>query len=115
LKKIDHRQRHNKANKLWNAQNKEHKAIHSKEYRWFLKKTVVNHYGGKCICCSESLMEFLTVDHIKGGGGKHRKRVKGIFYVWIINHRFPKTLQVLCMNCNFSKGKYGYCPHNKED
>ena len=25
-----------------------------------------------------------------------------------------KIFQVLCHNCNMSKGFYGYCPHEKE-
>jgi hypothetical protein len=27
---------------------------------------------------------------------------------------FPPIFQVLCMNCNFAKGKLGFCPHIKK-
>src|SRR5438132_3637751 len=29
-----------------------------------LKFQVINHYGGKCICCGETLLGLLTMDHI---------------------------------------------------
>ena len=76
-----------------------------------LKIEVLKKYGGEiCICCQETTLEFLTLDHINGGGNKHRKEVKNL-YRWIVRNNFPPGFQVLCMNCNFAKGKYGYCPH----
>jgi len=41
-----------------------------------IRMTVLKHYGGtppKCACCGESHLEFLAIDHIKGGGIKERK------------------------------------------
>lgn len=78
--------------------------------------TVLEHYGGKCICCSESIYEFLAMDHIDGKGDEHRNKIKkrgGNMYPWIIKNNFPNTLQILCHNCNMAKGFYGYCPHKK--
>lgn len=75
---------------------------------------VINHYGGKCACCSESILEFLSIDHIDGGGKKHRKEIGGggnTFYRWLIRNNFPEGFRVLCNNCNMSIGFYGYCPH----
>ena len=70
-----------------------------------------------CECCGETYLEFLTLDHKNGGGNKHRKQEgleKGsATYWWIIHNDFPEGFRVLCMNCNFSIGMYGYCPHNK--
>ncbi len=82
------------------------------------KIVVLNHYGGKCTCCGEDRLEFLTIDHINGGGCEHRRSLgsKGVgsrFYKWIEDN-FPEDLQVLCFNCNCAKGAYGYCPHEKE-
>ena len=81
-----------------------------------LKLIIINHYSkGKncCACCDELLIEFLTIDHIRGDGNKHRKKHKSNhIYDWLIKHNFPEGFMVLCMNCNFSKGKYGYCPHD---
>jgi hypothetical protein len=91
--------------------------------RWI----VLIHYGGnppKCSCCETNYYEFLTIDHIEGGGLKHRKSlggksktINGIynprkFYQWLIENNFPEGYRVLCMNCNHSYGHYGYCPHN---
>lgn len=81
-----------------------------------LRKEVLNAYGGKCACCGENASEFLAIDHVNGGGGKHRKEVGGAggshFYAWLKHQGFPQDeFRLLCHNCNFSRGKYGYCPH----
>ena len=78
-----------------------------------MKKLVFNHYGRECKCCGENNSMFLTIDHINNDGYKYRKKNKGhINYRWIVNNKFPKDLQVLCMNCNFGKRlNDGICPH----
>ena len=77
---------------------------------------VLIYYGGnppKCSCCGESTYQFLSIDHIKGGGNKHRKAVKAQnLYWWIIKNNFPEGFQILCHNCNLAKGFYGRCPHD---
>ena len=85
-----------------------------RDYCQKIKKEVIKIYGGKCICCGETHIEFLTIDHINGGGTAHRKKLHGggiKVYNWLRKNNFPKEFQVLCMNCNFAKGKFGYCPH----
>lgn len=60
---------------------------------------------------------FLSIDHIDGGGTKHRKEIGikngkgGNMSFWIIKNKFPTGFQVLCHNCNMAKGFYGQCPH----
>lgn len=56
---------------------------------------------------------FLIIDHIDGGGTKHRKEVgKGAaFYRWLEKNNYPLNFQVLCMNCQFGKRICGVCPH----
>lgn len=72
-------------------------------------------YGGKCACCGESRYEFLSIDHIKGGGEKHRREVAGMkISRWLVKNNFPEGFRVLCHNCNQSLGHYGYCPHEKD-
>lgn len=70
----------------------------------------------KCACCAERHVEFLAIDHVNGGGEKHRKTLgsKGgeTFYRWLIQQQFPPGFRVLCHNCNFAYGVYGYCPHH---
>jgi len=56
----------------------------------------------------------LGIDHINGGGGKHRKEltIQGItIYIFLKRNNYPKEYQVLCHNCNLAKGFYGECPH----
>jgi len=93
---------------------------HHKEYRDKIKKIVFEHYGGtppRCACCKEDKMEFLSIDHINGGGNKHMKEIgkkAGFsFYRWLFKNNFPGGYRILCMNCNTSIGFYGYCPHEK--
>lgn len=77
-----------------------------------IKKQVIEHYGGFCICCKESNLVFLAIDHLNGGGSKERAKVgHGTqFYRWLIKNNYPEGYQVLCHNCNFAK-RMGPCPH----
>jgi hypothetical protein len=83
------------------------------------KYRVLSHYSNGvpvCSCCGESLIEFLTLDHINGDGAQHR-RALGIpgggytFYGHIVKENYPPGYRVLCYNCNCSLGFIGYCPH----
>jgi len=70
----------------------------------------------KCACCGETEIEFLSIDHINGGGLKESREKgygRGGLMRWIINNNYPKGFQILCHNCNFAKGHYGECPHKK--
>lgn len=55
----------------------------------------------------------MTIDHIKNDGSAHRKEVgASSLYRWLRKRGYPRdNFQLLCMNCNFSKGRYGNCPH----
>ncbi len=66
-----------------------------------------------CACCGENHLEFLGIDHIEGGGNKHRKEAGtgGAFYRYLVQHGFPPGYRVLCHNCNLALGFFGYCPH----
>jgi len=83
-----------------------------------LKQEIIDAYGGRCACCGEEMIEFLTIDHINNDGAKHRARVgkgRGV-YKDIKAQGFPEgKYQVLCFNCNIARGFYGYCPHHPED
>lgn len=79
-----------------------------------LRVEVLSAYGGHCQCCVESAIEFLAIDHINGGGRKHRAEIGQNIYPWLKRHGFPKGFRVLCHNCNMAIGLYGYCPHEKE-
>jgi hypothetical protein len=90
----------------------------SKHQRAKNKIAAIRHYsGGKmaCACCGETTLEFLGIDHINGGGTKHRKKLGNpggfVFYIWLRLKGYPLGYRVLCQNCNLVYGTYGYCPH----
>ena len=70
------------------------------------KLQVLCHYSdSKCACivCGEDDPACLSIDHINGGGGEHRRRIGSHFYAWLIKQGFPNGYQTLCMNCQFKK------------
>ena len=79
-----------------------------------LKLEVFSAYGGECACCGENNPIFLSIDHIKGGGTKHRNSISknsiGL-YRWLRKNNYPPGFQVLCFNCNRAKHFNGTCPH----
>ena len=83
------------------------------------KVLILSHYGGEhpqCECCGESESKFLTVDHIKGGGKKHRKAIGkhgNTFYRWLVQNEYPSGFRILCYNCNCASGHWGKCPHEE--
>lgn len=79
---------------------------------------VLNHYSGgviKCRCCGYSGFPFMTIDHINGWRHLHKRRIGGISLIWWLRkHNYPQGFQVLCYNCNCSKGFFGQCGHKFE-
>lgn len=88
--------------------------------RFELKLETLRAYGSICSCCGEHRPEFLTLEHTRRDGGKHRREIgvkAGVwFYAWLKKRGFPQDLGITvhCFNCNCSKGQYGFCPHQKE-
>lgn len=86
-----------------------------------LKAEVMAAYGGKCACCGESEIRFLSIDHINNDGATHRRTLKGSgkgsrtgvnIYRWLKKNAYPSGFQVLCFNCNMGKAhNNGVCPH----
>lgn len=81
-----------------------------------IRVEVLEAYGNKCVCCGEATPEFLTMDHIHGGGVRHRKELAnhgGVeFYYWLKKKGFPRgDYRILCYNCNCARGHHGRCPH----
>lgn len=102
-------------NKLYYVKNKKRLNIRQKEIRLTIKKEVFMAYGNRCACCEETILAFLTIDHINGGGREHRKKVGGGgrgIYSWLKRNKYPSKFRILCFNCN--AGRYinsGKCPH----
>lgn len=78
---------------------------------------LIARYGGSCACCGEDRYEFLAIDHINGGGNRHRKEVGAgdAFYKWLRAQGLPDGYRVLCHNCNLALGFYKRCPHDEEE
>ena len=88
----------------------------TKEAQRRLRREVLVAYGGEspaCACCGESIIEFLSIDHINGGGTQHRKEVGSSYrmYRWLKNNSFPDGHRVLCHNCNQAMSWGRKCPH----
>lgn len=95
---------------------KKHTQEDNKNTRQLIRLEVLIYYSGEtpnCDCCGENNLEFLSIDHINGDGNKHRKNDSSSIkiYNWLKRNNFPEGFRVLCMNCNFSHGRHGYCPH----
>lgn len=88
--------------------------LHERKIR--LAEQVFGHYGMVCACCGAT--ERLTIDHINGDGGEHRRKVFGRharaaggtkFYAWLVANGLPVGYQTLCRSCNQSKGRGERC------
>lgn len=95
---------------------------YQKEWQWQNAKEIYGIYGNgvvACVCCNESNQEFLSIDHISGGGNKHRREIGdgdasrggNRMRAWLKRNGYPPGFRTLCMNCNSSFGRWGYCPH----
>ncbi len=119
----------------WIAKNKTTWSAYWRGYRQRLKFEVLSHYARgppKCACCGESLIEFLTLNHVNGDGATHRRSltIPGAmknrrgkigsgqtgghrFYSWLKQMGYPSDIElnVLCWNCNAAIGFFKICPH----
>lgn len=113
-------------------------ALHkARNYARSLRREVIQAYGAKCVCCGESRMTFLTIDHKNNDGAKHRNELRkngkkpwiskyGIrragsvpFWNDLKRRHWPQEdFQCLCYNCNMGRHRNienpGICPHELE-
>lgn len=117
-----YRQRHpdrvKESDRLRRLNNPELVRMAGRKWQKKLKQQIIEAYGGKCVCCQENRFEFMSIDHINGNGARERKAGYiggGKLYTYLKRSAYPKeNYRLLCINCNFSLGHYGYCPHSKE-
>ena len=130
--KQDHAARMRKARKAdpekYRIHQRDHRKRHTERVRRQRRESglrrklrVFMGYGGaKCVCCGETCLSMLTMDHVNNDGAKHRKELKRgkgrevsiEMYCWLEASKFPKGFQVLCYNCNISKHRNkGVCEH----
>ncbi len=83
------------------------KSVRTSNRNQEIKKAIISHYSkGKQSCskCGFADIRALTIDHIEGKGGVHRRQINtGNFYRWLIRNNLPNGYQILCMNCQFIK------------
>lgn len=114
----------NKQQMEYHAANSDQHKAHKRNHNRKLKQQAVEAYGGKCACCGEVHLEFLTLDHVNKDGASHRKSESGnsrymgsgsYWYRKLRDEGYPNNppLQVLCFNCNFASF-WGVCPHQGE-
>ena len=83
----------------------------SRERRRAQKLEAINRYGGRCVCCGQECIAFLTIDHVHNDGRDHRRGTgqyqgTGVgIYRWLWKHDYPQDgrFQVLCYDCNCAK------------
>lgn len=94
-------------------------AAAQRKYRRTFKVQMIEAYGGKCACCGEDTFEFLTLDHKNGDGSARRRMGEPVgrrLFCRLKRQGWPTdNWQLLCMNCNFALGVYGYCPHQNPE
>lgn len=112
-------------NKIWQKANPTKAAEHQSSYYSRLRLEVLQKYGGdkpRCACCGEDHVEFLAIDHINGGGNKHRRsinktksgKMRHSVYSWLRQNRYPDGFRILCHNCNMATSSNKICPHQRE-
>jgi hypothetical protein len=122
-----HRKKNKKAyasrSKRWRETHAEQRTATARAYREKMRTEAFQAYSPgeiKCSChgCDSKEPKFLGIDHINGGGRKHREEIRkskrggglGI-YSWLRQQGYPPGYRVLCHNCNMAVGLYGKCPH----
>ena len=111
------------SNRIYHINNIENESLYHKKRNAEIRIIVLTAYAKGstpyCECCNACHTDVLALDHINGGGNKHRKalRAKGEtsnLYAHLYRH-FKKTgkwlsgYQLLCTTCNWIKFVRGSC------
>lgn len=112
------RDRHNKQVRDHRASQGEARLIRERATTARIKAEVMAAYGGACVCCGESALVFLTIDHPEQNGAAHRREIFGTsvgragerFYRWLRRNGWPAGYRILCWNCQHATFR-GACPH----
>lgn len=116
----NNRERRKAHSDAWYAANRERESVRRKAKLRAERREVIEAYGGRCSCCGEANLGFLTLDHVNSDGAAHRREL-GVgrsslkVYRWAKANGYPESLQVLCINCNCGRQwNGGICPHKDE-
>lgn len=111
------RERQREMHRRWYAQRREVERARQRAANEQLRTEILVAYGQRCRCCGEATREFLGIDHVNGGGTRHRKSLRMTgrsFYLWLKRHGFPQDeFRLLCHNCDIARGHHGRCPHER--
>lgn len=108
-----HRERRLAYQRRYYVEHREELVAQARLHRMDIKREMIEAYGGRCVCCGETAYEFLTIDHING---RKRGETSGghLLYIRLKGKGWPRdNFRLLCLNCNFAIGKFGYCPHEE--
>lgn len=95
----------------WRQANQGKYSEYNKKSNLKLKRQIMNAYGGRCACCGETELVFLTMAADKGSPWG---QAGSATYRWLRDNEFPEGFQVLCANCNCGKQwNGGVCPHTQ--
>lgn len=79
-----------------------------------VKQQVMDGYGGKCSCCGEDRLPFLTVEHTWHNGKADREAIpSSMWYRYLLRSHLPQNLglTIFCMNCQLATKNSSICPH----
>jgi hypothetical protein len=107
-------ERNRRSGSKFRNKRKEHYREVIRRWRWHVRLAVIVRYGGECKCCQETIPHFLSIDHVDGKGYLNRRgRSSDLYRVLFKTEAILPEYRLLCFNCNFTLGQWGYCPHNK--
>ena len=113
------RQDRQAARRRWDSANRDERRLKQREAEHAIRKEVLIAYGGVCVCCRETNLRLLTLDHKFDDGAEHR-RVFGqktmTFMRYLRREGYPQNLglRVMCYNCNCGRAANGgICPHEE--
>lgn len=93
--------------KRYDERHPEVKRAGIRRYKAKAKLETLTHYGdgrAVCISCGYTDLRALTIDHVNGGGRRHRMAINGAnMYAWLRKRGYPEGYQTLCANCQMIK------------
>ena len=90
---------------------------YARDARQRLRLEFIVAYGGKCACCGEKEVAFLTVEHKRRNGKQHRDKYGSSAQIlaYLRRRGWPKRdYECLCFNCNRASWELGICPHRSK-
>ena len=95
--------------RLYRENNRLRIRAEARKHNMIAKVIVLRHYSlnerfASCVRCGMVDVRCLTIDHINGGGNKHRKTdARANIYRYLRKRNYPPGYQTMCMNCQLIK------------